>query len=447
MKAEKGEKNIKLKAIKFTSTIKFKLIISVVIVQIFSSIIGRAVNAAIYQMRELFKGVGVDAVFLEGAVGLYVSSALNIIIIVALITYIYNKLVLKRLHKLIKVSRDWKEGRLSTKVDISSSDEIGVLADNFNMMSENLHKVGIKINNMSERLSTSSTQLEEVSRQTVEATNQVAASIESIANEAEEQANDSEKGVKEAGRLSESIDLVAKLINKMTEEFNNTSKLSEKGIETLGVLSEKSDKVFESEQELNKNITEMDESVSTIGTIVETISAISRQTNLLAFNAAIESARAGMEGKGFTVLAEEIRKLAVETSKATENISRLIQEVKEKSSNAVNSINDNKVIFDEQMEWVNKTEEIFKKLSSNINSLFGDIKGIEDLNKKMTSQKDNMVGIIENISLASQQVSSASQQVSASTEETLAATEQVLNYAEKNSEFSKELKEISSALG
>lgn len=432
--------------IKKTNTIKFKLIISIIIVQLFSSVIGQVVNYVMSKAQSIFKTLNLDVNIWSGVISISISTALNIGIVVILITYFYDKLVLRRLNELISISAEWAEGNLSKKIDMKSNDELGELSKNLNKMSSNLDKIATKIYQMSDKLNQSSSQLEVISKETTEATNQVTTAIESIAYESEQQTQCSMEGVKQVNNLANAIDTISKLIQKIIEEFSATMELNNNAAKTLEALNKNSEEASISEKELQTNISKMDTISKSIGTIIETISSISGQTNLLALNAAIESARAGESGKGFSVVAEEIRKLAEESSKATEEIKGLVENIQDTSSNSVIAINKNTKNFEAQMKSIEETEHIFSNLSENINKNINDIKSIETLNKEMTNQKDVVLSSIHSISTGAQQVTSATQEVSASSEETLASIQQILDYARKNSELANDLEEISSIL-
>lgn len=432
--------------IKKTNTIKFKLIISIIIVQLFSSVIGQVVNYAMSKAQSIFKALNLDMNIWSGVISISVSTALNIGIVVILITYFYDKLVLRRLNELISISTEWAGGNLSKTIDMKSNDELGVLARNLNKMSSNLDKIATKIYQMSDKLNQSSSEMEIITKETKEATNQVAIAIESIAYESEQQTQSSMEGVEHVNHLDNAIDTISKLIQKIIEEFSATMELNTNATKTLEVLNKNSEEASISEKELQMNISEMETISKSIGTIIETISSISGQTNLLALNAAIESARAGEAGKGFSVVAEEIRKLAEESSKATEEIQGLVESIQDTASNSVIAINKNTKNFEAQMKSIEETENIFSDLSENINKNIDDIKSIESLNKEMTNQKDVVLSSIHNISTGAQQVTSATQEVSASSEETLASIQQILDYARINSELANDLEEISSIL-
>ena len=124
--------NIKEKFLNSTlDSIKFKLIIAVVIVQCFSSYIGQAVNLAIARGRDALQGVGVTTFFLDGAIGVFVSAAISIIISVFIIVYIYDKLVLKRLKKVLDFTEKLGNGDLSEELNFKGNDDISKIGREF----------------------------------------------------------------------------------------------------------------------------------------------------------------------------------------------------------------------------------------------------------------------------------------------------------------------------
>lgn len=435
----KQENEIK---VKLRDSIKFKLIFSIVIVQLFSSFIGQGVNYILHTMDDITHKIGIEVSLISGFIGVALSTTLGIIITVGLITFIYNRLVLKKLDGIIKVSRSWAKGDLKERIEITSNDELGVLANNFNEMAVNMDKTSSEINKMVNRLNESSEKLEKILTTTKEATNQVAISIGNIASETESQAFNSSSGLEESEKLSNEIDRISSLIENMAKRFDNANKLNDKGLEALSMLNSKSTMLSETEERLNNIIMEVNDSSRAISTIVDTISQISQQTNLLALNAAIESARAGEHGKGFAVVAEEVRQLAEESENSTEKIRDLIEKMQAKTSRAVNSIEENKEALNEQMNAVNQTEEVFEELSNSIDNIFKDVSTIKNINSGMNKYKETMLDFNTSISVSSNEVSSTTQEISAAAEEILSSLEEILSYSKSNNEMANNLIKI-----
>jgi Methyl-accepting chemotaxis protein (MCP) signalling domain/Protoglobin len=148
-----------------------------------------------------------------------------------------------------------------------------------------------------------------------------------------------------------------------------------------------------------------------IGGIVETISGIAGQTNLLALNAAIEAARAGDQGRGFSVVAEEVRRLAEQSREAAEKIAELITEIQAETGSAVSAVGDSGAQIDSGAEIVARARESFAAISERVKDISGRI--------------DQIVASTTEVASVAEQSSAAAQEMSASTEQTSASTEEV----------------------
>ena len=160
--------------------------------------------------------------------------------------------------------------------------------------------------------------------------------------------------------------------------------------------------------------------------IITLIENITSQTNLLALNASIEAARAGESGKGFSVVAEEIRKLSANTTLATKNIQELIENIQHKADMAVNTMESVETTVTLQKDTMNTTKDMFKKTVLALNDLgdcLGDIKNEHAIN--MEKGKNDIVFAINEISSISHETSASTQQVLAAAEEQLAVVEEI----------------------
>ena len=269
----------------------------------------------------------------------------------------------------------------------------------------------------------SSGELAQASEQAGQATSQIATTIQQVTKGITQQSE-------ATARVTSMVENEVQAINNLVEGTKRQGVAVRKAGEVTNLITSAggiSDKVIES----NRKVEEMGVRSNKIGAIVETIDDIASQTNLLALNAAIEAARAGEQGKGFAVVADEVRKLAERSSVATKEIGTLVDEIQKTVQEAV-------VVSTSVAQEINIAST---DLMESIEAVAGVVKENEEITEQLASSSGEVMQAIENIAAVSEENGAAIEQVSASTEEMTAQVEEVNASAQSLAELSSVLKQ------
>jgi methyl-accepting chemotaxis protein len=349
--------------------------------------------------------------------------------------------IANKLSKLKESFQKAAEGDLTAEVNIHSKDEFEELGNHLNMMIKKIGELIFNVKASSDVIYKTSDSISNMANETNKAINEVALTIDQVAQGASETSQDIQTGVDAVSILAGQIDSIDNLANEMISISEKSNNLGREGLKVMHKLTETTERNNKASVGVGEVVADMDSTTGQIGMITDTINNIAAQTNLLALNAAIEAARAGEAGRGFSVVADEIRKLAEQSTSATNQIQGLVENIKSKSGMAVQSIVAAKSIVAEQNQAVTDTRDIFNKILESISELLNEIKLIQTSIVETNKGKEEIVSRMQNISAVSEESSASAEEVSATTEEVTAAMNEFANSASELQELSKKLEE------
>lgn len=330
---------------------------------------------------------------------------LAVAVVVAIIGWlVIIRSIVNPVLEVVDLAETLASGDLSRdNLDIDSKDEIGSLADALNTMKTNLSGMIGQIQDTSDHISTATTELAATATQIVkgadkqsEQSNQVATSMEEMSATVVEVARNSQDSAENAIQTQtiakKGSDIVTNAVNGMLQ-VAETVKVSATTVEALGKSSEQ------------------------IGQIVGVINDIADQTNLLALNAAIEAARAGEQGRGFAVVADEVRKLAEKTTSATKEIAVMIKAIQDDTGGAISSMHEGTKQVDANVELAKEAGESLSQIVDSVEVVTDMVRQIATSAEEQSATSEEVSANVNGIAEISRETATGVRQVSSATED------------------------------
>lgn len=359
-----------------------------------------------------------------------------------LIGYLIALLISRPLTKIVALVEHVASGDLTKTTDINTKDEVGNLAKSINVMVVNLRQLMQDVNNTSQQVAASSEELTASAEQTSRATEEITSAIQSIAEGSELSTASLEESASGLEEVTLGIQNIADSSNAIAEASSHASEQAKMGGEFVGKTAQQIHAIHRSVGDSEEAIRSLDTRSKEIGEITKVITEIANQTNLLALNAAIEAARAGEHGKGFAVVADEVRKLAEQSQLSSTQISTLINEIQSDMARSNDSINQVKSDVQEGLTIVNKTEDSFILILDSLDKVGMQIDDMAATAEQMSASAQEVSANVTNSTSMSKDAAVNSQSVAAATEEQLASMEEISSASNNLSEMALNLQEL-----
>jgi len=360
-----------------------------------------------------------------------------------ILTMVLRRTITKPVVALVKELNDIAAGNLgdTKSIILKRNDEFGEL---YNALQKS--KAGVRnliqiVQIQAEQLSASSEELQASAEQSAQVSNQVAASISEVASGAEKQVNAVNATSTVVGNMLKGIQQVAENTNHVAEKSSRATETAKKGGNSVEKAVKQMAKI---EQTVNNSahvVANLGQRSKEIGQIIDTISGIAAQTNLLALNAAIEAARAGEQGRGFAVVADEVRKLAEQSHDAAKKIATLISEIQGDTDKAVVAMSEGTREVEIGTEVVTTAGHSFAEIAILVTEVSNQVKEISAAIQQMASGGQHIVSSVKEIDGLSRNASGEAQTVSAATEEQSASMEEIASSSQGLAKMAQDLQQ------
>lgn len=341
----------------------------------------------------------------------------GIVLIALSVAWFVGGRMSRPLRSLIAVLGRVKEGDFTVRASIRQRDEIGEIGQHFNGMVQELESLTKSIRSVSRKIDGSSQSLGAVAEEVTASSEEAAASAQEIAAGNKTQAELIDHCSTISSALSEKFERLsgntAEVLRAMTEmKADNRD-----GLALMNSLNEANEINGQAIRRIEQTVQELDGNIRSIVTILEQLKQIADQSELLALNASIESSRAGEAGRGFAIVAGEIRKLAEQSKRWTESIGEIVSDVQANAAHTVDAMHHVKERSAEQTEAVANVSRAFDRLSAAVGEVTERMETNGAYIMQAQEDGDKLAGEIIEIASISEQSASSSQQVSAAVSE------------------------------
>ena len=361
---------------------------------------------------------------------LWLSTAVGIAVGMSL-GYLVSRTITGGITDLAAVTREIAAGDLTREVETAGDRELAALAEAFQTMLGQLRMVVSQIQASAATLSGSAAGFSATAQQMSTSGEEIASATEHIAKGAEMQVEVVERA---AGRIREGAGAVARIADRAraaAEASAAAGETAQRGGAAAAAALEKMRQVFERMEGSAGLVHGFGERTQKIGKIVEVITGISQQTSLLALNAAIEAAHAGEYGRGFSVVADEIRKLSEATRRSAEEITALVGEIGRESTKVLSSMEAGTLQIREGREVIDTVRGSLETIIDGTVEVAQGVREISTLAAEQARGSEEMVKATDEISRIAEDNAAATEQASAATEELTASLEQMAGSAQE----------------
>jgi methyl-accepting chemotaxis protein len=327
-------------------------------------------------------------------------------------------------------------------INLKSKDETGLLANSMNEMQNKLKEVMSNISKASEVMTSQSEELTQSANEVKAGSEQVAITMQGMASGAETQANTSSELSNAMAEFATTVREVNENGEQIQQASTEVLKMANKGSQLMESSTNQMSKIDQIVQDSVHKVQNLNNQSQEISKLIIVIKDVANQTNLLALNAAIEAARAGEHGKGFAVVADEVRKLAEQTANSVNDITEIVTNMQQEVNLVTESLLDGYKEVEQGTKQLQITDKTFEEIDKAISEMATNIKAVTANLADIATSSKQMNESIQEIAATAEESAAGIEQTSASTQQTSSSMEEVARSSNAVAKLAEDLNEI-----
>lgn len=354
-----------------------------------------------------------------------IALVISILIGVAVMLYI-RKTITSPLKNIVKEANIIASGDLSQPdFVVKTKDEIGQLGKSFNMMKNNLANLIKNMQMNSEQVSAAAQELSASTEEITATTEDVTTRVSHTAERSQISAHASNESARAMEETAAGIQRIAEATQKLHGNSVDATQTAKNGGQIIYDAQQQMNIISTSTNSVNDLVQKLAQQTEEINNISQIITAITDQTNLLALNAAIEAARAGEHGKGFAVVADEVRKLAEQSKSSANSIVNLTLEIKADTENVERAVSDSLISVKDGVDIITNAGQSFTSIVGAVTEMSMQIEEISATSEQLSASAEQVTASVNEIANGSNESSSHLEMIAAAVEEQTATMQQV----------------------
>ncbi|MEK3948385.1 methyl-accepting chemotaxis protein [Paenibacillus sp. FSL H7-0703] len=365
------------------------------------------------------------------------------ILAAAIIIVLMVRSFLIPLRKLQAGTRIVRDGNLTERVNLSSKDEFGELAQNFDQMTHSLHTMVSEVNQTSSRLASSSLMIKESTEQTTESVQHVAETVMESAENAATSAEASEQTANAVEEMAKGVSTIAESASSIVDSAGQTEHDVAQGSQMISHVRTQMDRILEAVSQTASLMDELSQLSDDAKQMNTAIAAIAKQTNLLSLNASIEASRAGEAGRGFAVVAIEVRKLSEQSKESADSISQIITQMLDLIQRSTATMNGNvRNQVGEGLRISQDAEGAFTNIERSTSHIVEQIQSVSAAAEQISASTEEVSATVTHLASLSRNSADSSQTTSAAAQEQMAAMEEIASSSQELSNMAQDLQQL-----